>query len=99
MSASDHLPHHGCGQLLFNLVGLGLVDECRNGDRLDVGWKSDGMASGMVAAGSAEEQRHHQDQYLRFRNGSHHPYHPGPEMVAALTTFRGPGRLRHLAPG
>jgi len=60
MGTSHHLPHHGRGQLLLNLVGLRLIDEGGNRNRLNVGRKSDAVAGGVIAASYTEKQN--QDQ-------------------------------------
>ncbi len=70
MGACDHLLHYGGGQALLNSVGLCSIDECGDGDGLDIRRERNGVAGGVIAAGGGKksDQEQHQIQPLRGRN-------------------------------
>jgi hypothetical protein len=56
MSARDEFPINGGGEPLLDLVCLGVIHECGNGDRAYVRGQGDGVAGSMVAAAGKETE-------------------------------------------
>ncbi len=55
VSARNHFADDGRGQHLLDLVGLGLVHESGNRNRLHIGRQGDGVAGSVIAAAGAEK--------------------------------------------